>query len=75
MPTQIKVSKEHVKGQAHQTPQRRFCTFFFEVLLFTDDASGKTSKKSVQKQRDGFWCVKILNAKLLALNICPNHGV
>ena len=35
----------------HQTPPRRFCTLFFEVLPFTDDASvvnGKTSKKSMK---------------------------
>ena len=40
---------------------RRFCMLFFDVLPFTDDAcvvNGKTSKKSVQNQRDGFWCAK-----------------
>ena len=42
-------------------PPRRFCMIFFDVLPFTDDASvvnGKTSKKSVQKRRGGFRCVK-----------------
>ena len=57
-----------LKALTHQTPPRRFCTFFFEVLPFTDDASivnGKTSKKSVQKQRGGFWCVKTLIVSFL----------
>ena len=34
---------------------------FFDVLPFTDDArivNGKTSRKSVQNRRGGFWCVK-----------------
>ena len=64
--------------QTHQTPPRRFCTLFFEVLPFTDDAivvNGKLQrkackndaavfgvsrplKKSMQKRRGGFWCVK-----------------
>ena len=33
--------------------------FIQDVLPFTDDASvvnGKTSNKSVQKRRGGFWC-------------------
>ena len=37
---------------------------FFDVLPFTDDArvvNGKTSKKSVQNRRGGFWCVKALS--------------
>ena len=39
----------------------------FEVLPFTTLASsvnGKTSKKSMQKRRGGFRCVKTLKAKL-----------
>ena len=54
-----------VKALTHQTPPRRFGTPFFEVLPFTDTASvvnGKTSKKSMQKRRGGFWCVKTLKA-------------
>ena len=54
-----------LKAYTHQTPPRRFCTLFFEVLPFTDTASvvnGKTSKKSMQKRRGGFWCVKTLKA-------------
>ena len=50
----------------HATP-RRFGTLFFEVLLFTDTASvvnGKISKKSMQKPRLFFWCVKTLNLRI-----------
>ena len=50
-----------LKAWTHQTPPRHFCTLLFEVLLFTDTASvvnSKTSKKSIQKRRGGFWCVK-----------------
>ena len=31
---------------------------FFDILPYADDAvNGKTSKKSMQKRRGGFWCV------------------
>ena len=51
--------------KARHTKHRpcRFCTLFFEVLPITDDASvvnSKTSKKSMQNRRGGFWCVKNL---------------
>ena len=41
------------KGLDTPNKRRVFCTLFFEVLPFTDDASvvyGKTSKKSMQKK-------------------------
>ena len=54
-----------LKALTHQKPSRQFCTLFFELYLpFTTHASsvnGKTSKKSRQKRRGGFWCVKTLS--------------
>ena len=46
-----------IKVLIHLKPPRRFCTLFFDVLPFTDDASvvnGKTSKKSMQKKTQRF---------------------
>ena len=46
------------KVLTHLKPPRRFFMPFFDVLPFTDDASvvnGKTSKKSMQKRRGGFF--------------------
>ena len=53
-------SCDSLKVLTHLKPPRRFCMLFFDALPFTDDASvinGKTSKKSMQKRRGGFWCV------------------
>ena len=50
-----------LKVLTHLKPPHRFCMLFIDVLPFTDDASvvnGKTSKKTVQKRRRGFRCVK-----------------
>ena len=52
----------------------RFGTLFFEVLPFTDDASvvnGKTSKKSTQKRRGGFWCVRLRHFCILFFDVLP----
>ena len=52
-----------LKALTHRKPSRRLCMRFFDVLPFTDDTcvvNGKTSKKSVQNRRDGFWCVNAL---------------
>ena len=43
---------------------------FWHAFPFTDDVSvvnGKTSKKSMQKRRGGFWCVKALTGKRASL--------
>ena len=48
---------------------------FFDVLPFTDDASvvnGKTSKKSMQKRRGGFWGVYALK---IAVHLQDLHKI
>ena len=53
------------KVWTHKNRRVLFFMLFSEVLLFTTLASsvnGKTSKKSMQKQRGGFWCVKALTS-------------
>ena len=51
------------KVLTHLKPPRRICMIFFDVLPFTTLASSvnsKTSKKSMEKRRGGFRCVKTL---------------
>ena len=60
-----------LKVYTHQKPPRCFCILFFEVLPFT--TLGKTSKKSVQKRRGGFRCVKTFMQKTTTTTIEPRY--